>query len=71
MVDLTNDGRSEQGNLNVKAGFDQLVVWDHETTSDASGDPYVRGMEEWLSLAEQVRIFSRLKDFANKADSRL
>ncbi|KAK5658220.1 hypothetical protein OQA88_2195 [Cercophora sp. LCS_1] len=54
VVDLTNDGRSEQGNLNVQAEFDEVVVWDHETTSDASADPYVRGMEEWLSLAEQI-----------------
>jgi ribonuclease H2 subunit C len=56
VVDLVDDeqSRAPQGVMNVQAEFDEMVVWGHESTADASGDPYVRGMEEWLTLADQV-----------------
>jgi hypothetical protein len=47
-----------RGTLESKAEFDELVVWGHEEHADASSDPYVRGIEEWLSLADQVSIFT-------------
>ena len=41
--------------LQAKAHFDEFVVWGHESTADATTDPYVRSIEEWVSFAEQVR----------------
>ncbi|KAK5634180.1 hypothetical protein RRF57_009894 [Xylaria bambusicola] len=37
-----------------KAVFDQLMIWGHESTSDSTADPFVRGMEEWIAFAEEV-----------------
>ena len=38
----------EQGN------FEEVVVWDHEAILDESSDPYVKGIGEWITFAEQV-----------------
>jgi len=43
------------GAMKGKATFDELMVWGHESTTDSTVDPYVRGMEEWIAFAEQVR----------------
>lgn len=40
--------------LQSKAQFDDFVVWGHESLADASADPYVRGIEEWVTFSEQV-----------------
>ncbi|KAI0184536.1 ribonuclease H1/H2 small subunit [Xylaria flabelliformis] len=45
----------EVGAMKGKAAFDELMIWGHESTSDSSMDPYVRGMEEWIAFAEEVR----------------
>ncbi|KAI0396735.1 ribonuclease H2, subunit C [Xylariaceae sp. FL0594] len=37
-----------------RATFDELMVWGHESTTDATADPYVRGMEEWIAFAEEI-----------------
>lgn len=42
------------GTLETKAEFEEVVVWGHETMADVVSDPYVRSMEEWLALADQV-----------------
>ena len=34
--------------------FDKIMVWGHEAVMDES-DPYVRGLEEWIGFADQVR----------------
>ena len=44
----------EVGALSGKTSFDEIVVWGHEAVADSSDDPYVRGVEEWISFAEQV-----------------
>lgn len=44
----------EVGAMQGKAAFDELMIWGHESTSDSSVDPYVRGMEEWIAFAEEV-----------------
>ncbi|KAI0131813.1 ribonuclease H2 non-catalytic subunit-domain-containing protein [Xylariales sp. AK1849] len=44
--------------LNGKAHFDDIVVWGHESTADASADPYVRSIEEWISFADQIHSYS-------------
>ena len=46
----------EVGALHGKAAFDEVVVWGHESIADSAADPYVRGVEEWISFAEQVRF---------------
>ncbi|KAI3328139.1 ribonuclease H2, subunit C [Ustulina deusta] len=42
------------GTMRGKAEFDELMIWGHESTGDSSADPYVRGMEEWISFAEEI-----------------
>lgn len=32
-----------------------MIVWGHEALADATGDPYIRSVEEWLQVADQVR----------------
>ncbi|KAI1426564.1 ribonuclease H2, subunit C [Xylaria sp. FL1777] len=44
----------EVGAMRGKATFDELMIWGHESTSDSSADPYVRGMEEWIAFAEEI-----------------
>lgn len=41
--------------LEEQATFDELMVWGHEAVFDGGSDPYVRGVEEWIGFAEQVR----------------
>lgn len=43
------------GALETRAEFDEMLVWGHESIAEASSDPYVRGVDEWIQLAEQVR----------------
>lgn len=38
--------------------FDELVVWGHEVVADAADDQYVRSIEEWLQVADQVCCFT-------------
>ncbi|KAI1149562.1 ribonuclease H2, subunit C [Nemania diffusa] len=42
------------GAMKGKAAFGELMVWGHESTSDSTGDPYVRGIEEWIAFAEEI-----------------
>jgi hypothetical protein len=51
-----SEDQLQVGAMRGKATFDELMVWGHESTSDASADPYVRGMEEWVTFAEEVRL---------------
>lgn len=54
------DEGEEEEDLEVKvleeqATFDEVMVWGHEVVVDEGSDPYVRGVEEWIGFAEQVR----------------
>jgi ribonuclease H2 subunit C len=40
--------------MEEQSAFDEIMVWGHEAVMDES-DPYVRGLEEWIGFAEQVR----------------
>ncbi|KAF4971196.1 hypothetical protein FSARC_1918 [Fusarium sarcochroum] len=52
------DAESEQtGSMQITAEFDEMVVWGHETVADASADPYVRSMEEWLQVADRIHSY--------------
>lgn len=44
------------GGLAVLAEFDEIVVWGHHSAPDAATDAYMRGVDEWLALAEQVGL---------------
>jgi ribonuclease H2 subunit C len=55
LEDLDADQEPEQiGSMKITAEFDEMVVWGHETVADASADPYVRSMGEWLQMADRV-----------------
>jgi hypothetical protein len=49
-----NEQSKDIGVLEDQAEFDEVMVWGHEALPDESTDPYVRGVEEWIALAEQV-----------------
>lgn len=57
VIDVDAAEEPDMGSLETKAEFDELVVWGHEATADASADPYVRSVEEWLTVAEQVKFY--------------
>ncbi|KAI0516864.1 ribonuclease H2, subunit C [Xylaria bambusicola] len=48
------DEQLEVGTMRGKAAFDELMIWGHESTSDSTVDPFVRGMEEWIAFAEEI-----------------
>ncbi|WQF80491.1 Putative ribonuclease H2, subunit C [Colletotrichum destructivum] len=47
----------ELGTMDVKAEFDEMVIWGHESSADAASDPYVRSIEEWLAAAESIHSY--------------
>ncbi|TQS32133.1 hypothetical protein Golomagni_07559 [Golovinomyces magnicellulatus] len=42
------------GMMQATEEFDEMIVWSHEALATAAGDPYVRSVEEWLQMADQV-----------------
>lgn len=56
VVDLEAEDEMPLGTLETKAEFDEIVIWGHESVADTSSDPYVRGVEEWMKVAEKVRV---------------
>ncbi|GKT47412.1 uncharacterized protein ColSpa_07593 [Colletotrichum spaethianum] len=47
----------ELGTMDVKAEFDEMVIWGHESSAEAASDPYVRSIEEWLTVAESIHSY--------------
>ncbi|KAI1135070.1 ribonuclease H1 small subunit [Hypoxylon sp. FL0543] len=47
----------EIGAMQGKAIFEEFTVWNHESLANPSEDPYLRGMEEWISFAEQIHSY--------------
>lgn len=45
--------------LEEQGGFDEVVVWGHEAVP-AADDPFVKGVEEWVRLAEAVCVLALL-----------
>ena len=41
--------------IEEQSTFEEIVVWGHEVVMD-EGDPYVRGVEEWIGFAESVSL---------------
>lgn len=54
VVDLEADEEDEAEKMQTVREFDEVVVWGHETIADTEDDPYVRSIEEWLQLSDQV-----------------
>jgi ribonuclease H2 subunit C len=42
--------------IEERATFEEVMIWGHEFTADATEDPYTKGMEEWISFAEAVSV---------------
>lgn len=34
--------------------FDNIVIWGHETMPNSDQDPYAKGIQEWMALANSV-----------------
>ncbi|TEA19367.1 Uncharacterized protein C8034_v009614 [Colletotrichum sidae] len=58
MQEEEEEERVEVGAMDVKADFDEMVIWGHEASADAASDPYMRSIEEWLSVAGKLHAFS-------------
>ncbi|ROW05182.1 hypothetical protein VSDG_00277 [Cytospora chrysosperma] len=50
VIDVDTEDEVPLGALETKAGFDEMMIWGHETMADAASDPYVRGVEEWIKI---------------------
>lgn len=42
------------GTMHTVTEFDKMVVWSHDAVTDASADPYLRSVEEWLQVSDSV-----------------
>ncbi|CAM1511059.1 Fc.00g085720.m01.CDS01 [Cosmosporella sp. VM-42] len=61
-----NEPAAEFGTMQVTADFDEMVIWGHEAVADAAGDPYIRSMEEWLQVADQIHAYPQGEDQPRK-----
>lgn len=65
VIDLEDPNRGkpaqQQGKLDVQAEFDEVLVWGHEVAAgtDGADGGYVRGMEEWISLAGAIHGYAK------------
>lgn len=53
-VDGEDESAPRAGTMHTVTEFDKVVVWSHDALADASSDPYLRGVEEWLQVADSV-----------------
>ncbi|KAI1502365.1 ribonuclease H2, subunit C [Biscogniauxia marginata] len=60
------DNQLEVGAMQGKAAFDEMTIWGHESSVDASEDPYIRSIEEWITFAEQVHSYPSETDSSAK-----
>ena len=44
--------------MEEQSTFEDVMVWGHEAVPDEMADPYILGMEEWISFAGEVRFFT-------------
>ncbi|PMD62896.1 ribonuclease H1 small subunit [Hyaloscypha bicolor E] len=44
--------------MEEQSDFDHIMLWGHEALPDDVTDPYVRGIEEWIALSEQIHSIS-------------
>ncbi|KAL7951111.1 ribonuclease H2 non-catalytic subunit domain-containing protein [Trichoderma barbatum] len=54
------------GTMHTVTKFDKMVVWSHDAITDASSDPYLRSVEEWLIVADSIHSY----DTADSEDAK-
>ncbi|KAK0755733.1 hypothetical protein N5P37_011696 [Trichoderma harzianum] len=54
------------GTMHTVTEFDKMVVWSHDAVTDASADPYLRNVEEWLQVSDSIHSY----DTADKGESK-
>ena len=47
--------------LQEKSTFDKIVVWGHDAIP-SNEDPFVKGIEEWISFAEAIHATPRIDE---------
>ncbi|KAI1261073.1 ribonuclease H2, subunit C [Xylariaceae sp. FL1019] len=47
----------EIGAMEGRAGFEEIIVWGHESTTESTTDPYIRGIEEWIAFTEEIHSY--------------
>lgn len=57
VVDLEGGDEMPLGALETKAEFDEIVIWGHESVADTPSDPFVRGVEEWIKVADKIHSY--------------
>ncbi|GJN70620.1 ribonuclease H2 non-catalytic subunit [Purpureocillium lilacinum] len=57
---------TDEGVMRVTAEFDEVAVWSHEVAVDSESDPYIRSIEEWLHVSEQIHSHSDNEPSARK-----
>ncbi|KXS93955.1 hypothetical protein AC579_5182 [Pseudocercospora musae] len=50
---------AELKKLKAIGKFDEIVVWGHEVQPDRTEDVYVRGVEEWIGMAESIHAYEK------------
>ncbi|KAI9893196.1 MAG: hypothetical protein M1814_000744 [Vezdaea aestivalis] len=46
--------------------FQELMVWGHDTTIDPADDVYIRGVQEWIGLAEKMHAYDDCSSSVDK-----
>ncbi|UKZ82143.1 hypothetical protein TrVFT333_009927 [Trichoderma virens FT-333] len=54
------------GAMHTVTEFDKMVVWSHDAVTDASVDPYLRSVEEWLKVSDSIHSY----DSADNGESK-
>ncbi len=52
-----NEGMEAEADVKImeeQSVFDEIIIWGHEALPEDTADPYVRGIEEWISFSGQV-----------------
>ncbi|KAL5601359.1 hypothetical protein BROUX41_002656 [Berkeleyomyces rouxiae] len=54
---FVDDMQPPEEKMEVKARFDEVVVWAQETAPVTATDPYARAIGEWLETADKIHSF--------------
>ena len=38
----------------VSKTFEKFIVWGHDSLPDATSDPHIKGVQEWIAFAQKV-----------------
>ncbi|KAL7933554.1 ribonuclease H2 non-catalytic subunit domain-containing protein [Trichoderma chlorosporum] len=55
--DGDEDSAPRLGTMHTVTKFDKVVVWSHDAVTDASADPYLRSVEEWLQVSDSIHSY--------------